>query len=289
MFAIAVRTLNALLMIALPLALGVYLYRKQGAEWRVFGVGVVTMIAAQAFHIPFNIWVLNPLIARLGQPMLTQARLVLSALLLGLSAGVFEEFARYIAYRFHLKTKRDRSWSSALMFGAGHGGIESVVIGVLVVYGFIQLFAYKDANLEALLPMDQVELARTQVDLFWSLPWYGAILGAVERAATLCFHMSAAVLVLQAFNRKNLMWLFMAIGWHTVLDALAVYASQTWSVYITEGLIVSAGLVSVGIIFLLRERPSKPDNEMPTPIEEQAIEIDTQKPSLEHLEDSRYV
>ena len=96
--------------------------------------------------------------------------------------------------------KRDRTWRSALMFGAGHGGIESVVIGVLVVYGFIQLFALKDANLETLIPIDQVEITRAQIDIFWSVPWYAAILGAVERAATLCFHMSAAVLVLQAIQ-----------------------------------------------------------------------------------------
>ena len=289
MFDIVIRSLNALLMIAMPLALGVYLYRRLGVEWRLFGVGAVTMIAAQVFHIPFNIWVLNPIIARLSQPTMTPAQLALIAFLLGLSAGVFEEVARYIAYRFQLKEKRDRTWRSALMFGAGHGGIESVVIGVLVTYGFIRLFAFKDANLETLIPIDQVEIARTQVDLFWSLPWYGAILGAVERAATLCFHMSAAVLVLQAFRRKSIVWLFMAIGWHTALDAMAVYASQTWSVYITEALIVGTGLVSIGIIFLLREKPSKPDDKTPMKIEEQSVEFETQKPSLDHLEDSRYV
>ena len=289
MFDIVIRSLNALLMIAMPLALGVYLYRRLGADWRLFGMGAVTFIASQVFHIPFNIWVLNPIIARLGLSMAVPAQLAVVALLLGLSAGVFEEVARYLAYRFQLTVKQDRTWRSALMFGAGHGGIESVVIGVLVAYGFIHLFALKDANLEALIPIDQLAITRTQVDLFWSLPWYGAILGAVERAATLCFHMSAAVLVLQAFRRKNIVWLFMAIGWHTLLDAMAVYASKTWSVYITEALIVGAGLVSIGVIFLLRERSSKPDDKTPTQIEEQSVEIEAQKPSLDHLEDSRYV
>ena len=289
MFDIVIRSLNALLMIAMPLALGVYLYRRLGADWRLFGMGTVTFIASQVFHIPFNIWVLNPIIARLGPSMAVPAQLAVVALLLGLSAGVFEEVARYLAYRFQLTAIRDRTWSSALMFGAGHGGIESVVIGVLVTYGFIQLFAFKDANLEALIPIGQLEITRTQVDLFWSLPWYGAILGAVERAGTLCFHISASVLVLQAFRRKNIVWLLMAIGWHTALDAMAVYASQIWSVYITEALIVGAGLVSIGFIFLLRERLPMPDDQTPTEIEKHTVEIETQKPSLDHLEDSRYV
>ena len=175
------------------------------------------------------------------------------------------------------------------MFGAGHGGVEALILGIFVIYGFVKLFALKDANLEALIPLDQLDAARAQIDLFWSAPWYAAILGAVERAATLCFHMSAAVLVLQAFRRKNIVWLFVAIGWHTVLDAVAVFASQTWSIYLTEALIVVAGVISVGVIFLLRETPTKPDDEAPVQSKEKTIEIETQKPSFDDLEDSRYV
>ena len=44
MFDIAVRSLNALLMIAMPLALGVFLYRRLGTGWRLFGIGVFLAI-----------------------------------------------------------------------------------------------------------------------------------------------------------------------------------------------------------------------------------------------------
>ncbi len=289
MFDIIVRSVNALLMIAMPLALGVYLFRKLGAEWHLFGIGAVTFVASQVFHIPFNAWVLNPVMERLGLDLDVPAQLAIIAILLGLSAGVFEEVARYIVYRFWLIEKRDRTWSSALMFGAGHGGIEALILGVLVIYGFVQLFALKDASLEAIIPVDQLEITRAHVALFWSAPWYAAILGAVERAATLCFHLSAAVLVLQAFTRKNILWLLLAIGWHTAVDALAVFASQTWSIYVTELLIVGAGLFGLAIIFLLREPPSKPDDAPPIEIETSSVEIESQAPSLDNLEDSRYV
>lgn len=289
MFDIAVRSLNALLMIAMPLALGVFLYRRLGTGWRLFGIGVLTFIASQLLHIPFNIWVLNPFIRWLDESMSPMPYLVVAALMLGLSAGVFEEVARYLVYRFRLKAGRDRSWASALMFGAGHGGIESIIIGVWVLYGFVQLYAYKDANLELLIPIDQVEIARTQVELFWSLPWYGAILGAVERAATLCFHMSAAVLVLQVFRRKNMIWLFAAIGLHALFDAMAVCASQTWSVYVTEALVVAAGVASIVVIFLLRDKPVDLQDGSPAETDPMPIEIETQKPSIDQLEDSRYV
>lgn len=288
MFDIIIRSLNALLMIVMPLALGVYLFRKLGTEWRLFGIGALTFIAAQIFHIPFNAWVLNPMLVNLGLALDVPAQLAVIALLLGLSAGVFEEFARYIVYRFWLKGERDRTWGGALMLGAGHGGIEAIILGVLVVYGFIQLFALKDANLAAFIPTEQLEITRSQVDMFWTAPWYAAILGAVERAATLCFHLSASVLVLQVFKRKSIFWLFLAIAWHTLVDALAVFASQTWNIYITEALIVAAGLMGLGIVFLLREAPSKPDDEIPVQVEAPPLNVEIQKPTFENLEDSRY-
>ncbi|HBX70037.1 MAG TPA: hypothetical protein DEH25_11850 [Chloroflexi bacterium] len=290
MFDALIRFLNAALMIALPLGLGVYLSRKLDGKWRLFGVGALTFVASQVFHIPFNAWILNPLLKKLdlqiSDPVL---QLAVVALLLGLSAGVFEEVSRYLVYRFWLVAKSDRTWRSALMFGAGHGGIEAIILGVLGLYAFVQLVAYRNADLSAIVTPEQLDLAKLQVETYWSLPWYAALLGAVERAAAICFHLSATVLVLQAFRRKNIFWLFLAIGWHTILDAVAVFGAQSWGTYVTEGLIVSLGLLGLVIVFLLREPAEIQDVLSPEDTEPAQIEIQPQKPSIETLEDSRYV
>ncbi len=56
---------------------------------------------------------------------------VLFALLLSLSAGIFEEVARFIAMRYFMK---QRDWQSGFLFGAGHGGIEAVlIVGIPVI------------------------------------------------------------------------------------------------------------------------------------------------------------
>ncbi|HHH82625.1 MAG TPA: YhfC family intramembrane metalloprotease, partial [Chloroflexi bacterium] len=52
--------LNALLMILLPLGLAIYLTRRFGLDWGLFGVGAVSFISSQVLHLPFNAWVLNP-------------------------------------------------------------------------------------------------------------------------------------------------------------------------------------------------------------------------------------
>ena len=288
MFDIFVRLLNALLMIAIPLALGVFLNRRLNAAWRLFGVGAITFIASQVLHIPFNFWLLEPMLESLGLSITqTGVQLAIVAFFYGLSAGVFEELARYVFYRFWLKKDTERTWDSAVMFGAGHGGVEAILLGALALVALVQLIGLRDADLSVQIPADQLVLAKMQIETYWSLPWYAALLGTVERVAAISFHISASVLVLQVFRRKNMFWLFLAIGWHTLLDAVAVFGMQTWGMYVTEALIVCMGILSVIIVFLLREPVSAPDDELLPEIEE-IIFIENQKPSLENLEDSRY-
>jgi uncharacterized membrane protein YhfC len=291
MFAIAIRSLNALLMIAMPLVLGVFLARKLGVVWRLFGIGAITFIASQVFHIPFNFWVLTPLLEELGL-RITQSvggQLLIIAVVYGLSAGVFEEMSRYIVFRFWLKSENNRTWRSALMFGAGHGGIEAILFGVLAAVALVQLFALRDADLATIIPADQLEIAKRQIDLYWSFPWYGSLLGAVERAIAICFHLSATVMVLQVFKRKNILWLGAAIVWHTILNTVAVYAGQTWGIYITEMLLVVLGFLSLAIIFLLREPVEFQDEPRPDVEVLSLEEIEVNDISIDNLENSRYV
>jgi len=112
-----------------------------------------------------------------------------------------------------------------------------------------------DADLSTLgVPAEQLPLVQEQVANFWVSPWYAGLLGAVERVFAICFHLSAAVLVLQAFTRKNLIWLWAAILWHAMVDGIAVAAVSMVGPYWTEALIGIMALISLGIIFALRDR-----------------------------------
>ncbi len=284
---IFVRALNALLMIAMPLGLGVYLARSLRTEWKLFGIGAVAFVASQVLHIPFNHWVLSPGIERLGLSGAESGiRLVTLAVFYGLSAGVFEESARYLAYRFWLK--EEKNWKSALMLGAGHGGIEAILLGALALYALIQALVLRGADLATILPPEQIELARSQLQTYWSLPWHLAVMGAVERVGALCFHLSASVLVLQAFTRRNLLWVGGAIIWHTTINAVALFSIQVWGIYVTEGIVLFLGVLSVVLVIVLRD----PHNgQMPPSFPPPTPSAASGKPvqSEENLEDSRYV
>jgi uncharacterized membrane protein YhfC len=251
---IAARGVNGLLMIALPLVLGAYLVRRFRLAWSVFGAGALTFVASQVVHLPFNAWVLNPFLMTSGLVTDSGAfgRMVVAALL-GLSAGVCEEGARFLAYRFALR--RARTWPEGILFGAGHGGMEAALLGGLALYGLAQAIAYRDLDLAAILPPDQVATVQSQLAAYWADPWYVAMLGALERAGALCIQIALAVLVLQVFVRRQAGWIAVAVGWHALVDAIAVLALQAWGVLATEGLVVLMAVASLAMVHALRPTP----------------------------------
>ncbi len=288
--AIIIRGLNAFIMIGFPLALGIVLVRHYKVSWKLFGVGVATFIASQLFHLPFNYAFLLPSLMQLGLTGLSQGwSSALFALSLGLSAGLFEELARYLVYRFWLK--EDRSSDQALMFGAGHGGAEAVLIGAIALLSLIQALAYLGVDPTKLVFPDRAAALQAQLDLYWSLPWYQVLLGALERAFALCLHLSLTVIVLQAFIRRKLYWLWLAILWHAIVDGVSVFSLQLWGIYVTEALVGVMAILSLLIIRALYTSPSikslpQPDTIVSLP---QLKRSDQSNIDSDRLDDSRYV
>jgi len=286
--------LNALMMIAIPLVLGLFLSHHFKLDLGLFGVGAVTFIGSQIFHIPFNQWLLNPFLEWLNlQPEPGSLDLAVAGFFLGLSAGVFEETARYIVLRRWLP--QARTWEEGLMFGAGHGGIEAIIFGLLAMWGFLQVAAFQNLSPEALsavLGPEKAEVLYIYLVSFGDMPWYYYLLGALERVSALCIHLGATLLVLQAFIRRNIGWYFIAVLWHTAVDAFAVYGVQTWNVYLVEGIVFLFGLCSLGIVFALRRQTQTVNGgaqEINLQIlPPQALLEEPQEITQEKLDDSRY-
>ena len=92
--------LNALLMMGMPIVLGVWLARKTKAPWRLFGIGAVTFIGSQAVHIPLNAGLTLLFKAMWPSTQPQWWHIPFNAVVLGLTAGLCEETARYIGYRW---------------------------------------------------------------------------------------------------------------------------------------------------------------------------------------------
>lgn len=289
--------LNALLMLLIPIGLGIYLTRRFNQNWRLFWIGGLTFVASQIGHIPFNAYLLNPMLRQI-LPRVPEGtgQMVVAALFVGLSAGLWEEIARYIAYARFIPDVR--SWQKGLLFGAGHGGIEAMILGFLAFMSFLNLFALSGRDLSQLVPAEQVSLVQQQVEYYWSMPWPNSLLGAVERLFAIPLHLACALLVLQSFTRKQVFWVWLAIGWHALVDAIVVFLVQvwrpyTWSAYAIEGILGILALVSVVIIFrLYQPEPEEPKQEIsppvPQPLKAAQLQLEQPQETSENLDKSRY-
>lgn len=281
-----IRIINVLLMLGLPLILAAVMVRLQKVGWEVVFLGAGTFILSQVTEIPFNQAILRPLVNQL----LAERGGVAPLLLFALSAGVFEECSRYLVYRFAMRTRR--SWGHALAFGAGHGAMEALILGGIALYALLQAIAYRDVELSALLPLNRLEVAQAQLDLFWSLPWTTALLGAVERMFALTIHIALSAMVLQVFTRRKILWLPAAIAWHSLVDGVAVYGVRTWNAYVVEGVVGLMALVSLGILYLLRPREElKPEMRDAPVVSAPAVRPPSTAPAppgQERLEESRF-
>jgi uncharacterized membrane protein YhfC len=244
-------------MMALPMALGVWLARKAQAPWRLFGIGAVTFIGSQVVHLPLNagLTALFKIIWPSPQPQWWH--IPFNAVVLGLTAGMCEELARYIGYRW--LARKARAVRDALMLGAGHGGTEAIILGGLVALGFVNMVILRDMDLTKLgLTGNLLTQTQNQVAAYWGAPWATALMGAIERLLAIPVQVSLAVLVLQVFTRGDGRWLVVAIGYHLSVDALAVVGVYSkWPPLIVEATLVPFTLASLFIILRLRP-PGEP-------------------------------
>ena len=148
-------------MILLPILLWVLFTRQFALSWKLVLAGALTFIASQILHIPL-VFGMNSFLQTL--PLLA------NAIILGLLAGIFEETARYILFKFILKNTR--TWKEGILVGLGHGGVEVVLLGIFASMAFANMVVCRNIDLSTVpsIPADQLELAKQQVEGYWSAP-----------------------------------------------------------------------------------------------------------------------
>ena len=277
--------LNGILMVGMPIALAIFLTWRWKNGSKIWWIGAATFVLSQVGHIPFN-QLIGKLLNQTGMvawdPL---AQLLFNAIFLGLSAGIFEEGTRYLVLRFWARDAR--SWRNGILFGAGHGGAEAIIFGALSLYAFLQLATLRNADLSKVFPASQLALAQSQVLTYWSTTWYGSLLGALERFFTIPCQIAMAILVMQVFTRKKIGWLFVAIGYHTLIDASAVIGLRYLAPLELEGIVGLFAVVSILIIYFLRQ----PEPIQPGLIRKDEPFIPPAEPiqeSSENLEKTRY-
>jgi uncharacterized membrane protein YhfC len=280
-----IHLINAILMMAVPIALAILLVRKWKLSWRFWFVGGATFVLSQVGHIPFNTLMTMLLNNTSLAALSAQKAMYFNAIFLGLSAGLFEELFRWGMFRWWLKDAR--SWRKAVIAGAGHGGVEAIILGGLALLAFFQFTAMRNVDLSTLYTGQTLVTAQAQVSAYWTASWYDSLLGAVERLFTIVVQISFSVIVLQAFIRRKWGWVVLAILYHTLVDASALIVMKLTNAYWTECLVAVFALVSLVIILVFRG-PEPEQNATPVQIDPPVTKPDSPEPTNEQLDNTKF-
>lgn len=254
---ILVMGLVGLFSVALPLGLALFFRRRAGGRWRFFLMGCAVfplfalVLEAQAHRVfYFGVW-----------SQVLQGNIWLYALYAGLMAGIFEECGRWVAFR--LGRRWCRGPGDALLYGAGHGGAEAVLLlGTTMVNNILLSLAWNRGGLPAVeeLMGPVPEAGMAAVAGLIATPAGPYLWAAFERLTAVAVQVALSVLVYTAVTRKGgWYWFPAAVLLHAAVDITAVAAGAFLPVPVTEGVLAlwAVALALLARRTVLREKGEK--------------------------------
>ncbi len=207
--------------VLIPIILLITIRIKTKAKISSFFIGALTFII---FVIIFERMLHRVVLTGLGNiSQIITNNIWLYALYGGLVAGIFEETGRFISIKFYMKNNLNRE--NALMYGAGHGGMESIII----------VGAQFFTGLEALI----------------TTPTYHFYIVGIERLLAIILHMALSILIYKAATQRGEMGYYpLAIVLHFICNFLVVIVAHYFGLVLAE--IVYLVCVAVTVVIATR-------------------------------------
>jgi len=228
-------TVSAILAIGIPVYLFI-LFRKK------FNAKVIPMLIGIAGFVVFAL-VLEAMVHRIviGR-FISPGAPVLYVIYAAFMAGIFEESARFIAFKI-LKRKYE-GIGTALSYGIGHGGVESILLaGMSMINSVVSSVIINTGNMEIIRGNYRGEALAAVNDhmaaLVAAAP-YMFLVGGIERLMAIAVQLSLSVIVFYAVFGKNKLWLYpLAIVFHAIVDIPAVLfqIGGIKNIFVTEGIV----------------------------------------------------
>ena len=239
---------DAVLGIAVPVCLAVWLVRKYRARLSTILIGAGTFIV---FALVLES-IMHQLVLKGPNGPAIMGNTLLFAVYGGLAAGVFEETGRFLSMKFLLK-KEPSTALPGIAYGIGHGGAEMLIIfGITMISNFV-VSALINAGLSGILfakvPEDAAAQLQAQLNQLQTVGAGTLLTGLWERISALVLHLGLSMLVWVAV-RKGGKWLWLfpaAVAIHAIVDSGVVMLQKSVGMVPLE-LIVSAEAVAVAAI-----------------------------------------
>lgn len=242
--------ISAFLCFVIPIFLVVLFRKREAIHFKYVVFGALTFIF-------FQVLTRIPLLSYLSRQPFYEAisqNIYFSALFLGFTAAIFEEFGRLFVYRIFLK--QNRYWKNAVAFGIGHGGIEAMLlVGMAYINQMIIAVLLNQGGAEVVsetmgVSFDQViqikrALLGTSSHMF--------LVAGIERMLALCLHIGLSVLVLYAIKSEKIRYFWAALLAHGLVNVAVVILAQ-YSVWAAEGFML---LIAIGSVIYVKMAKNK--------------------------------
>lgn len=145
---------------------------------------------------------------------------------------------------------------NALMYGAGHGGIEAfLILGMSSMSNLLTAAMINGGLMEktmtALEPAQQ-EVTYHQLSVLWTTPAYQFYLAPVERISAIALQIALSILVYSAVKTGRKLQLAAAFGLHFAVDFLTVVCASTIPTWALElGLLLVVAVICVAVYKLV--------------------------------------
>ena len=239
---------NAVLGIAIPVCLAVYLVRKHHARWSTILIGAATFLV---FALVLES-IMHQLVLKGPHGQAILGNTLWLALYGGLAAGIFEESGRFLAMKLLMK-KEASTPLPGVAYGIGHGGVEMIVIfGITMIGNLVLSLMINSGQADTILsqvPAEAGAQLQAQLNQLQALDAGTLIIGLWERFSALLIHVGLSMLVWVAV-RKGGKWLWLfpaAILLHALVDAGAVLLQKSAGMVPLE-LIVTAEAIAIAAI-----------------------------------------
>ena len=210
---------TGIICLIVPMILAYFWRKRYDESWLVFLVGFLAYFTGGTVRFIFS-----SLIFRDGSFFKTN--LFFFYLMYGLLSGVCEETARYVAFKYPLRNKTERT--SSVMYGLGHDFYESFVIGGLASLHYV-LDGIDWNNLgesEFTKGLNEKAAQKMLEDVANAADFsiLDCLLVSLDSIAGIVIHVALSVIVFKAVQTCDWKrWLLLAIVLHTLGNFLCGY------------------------------------------------------------------
>ena len=235
--------ISAALSILVPVALIIFMGIKKRLNWKAMLFGALlfftfAMLLENLMHV-----------AVLGKDP-TQSAIynnpILSMLYGGFAAGIFEETARLLGFKFLLKVRDNESINTGISYGLGHGGIEALLVGGLSAVGNLLTAVMINSgvlnSMTGTMKGNELDAFNQAMSTLITTPSNIFLVSGIERLIAFALQIALSLFVFKAVVGKKWLYFVYAVLIHAGVDMIAV-------LYLKE--IIKNIFVMEGIVFLV--------------------------------------